>query len=577
MAIQRDEYKDESQTLLRQDEVSYMTFSGQRSDTNSNDTISQLDNEIQASSSTVMPIMGIENFDVFHQTDLNARSTPGGPNKCTPKDEKLPNVGVATDSSNLPSKDEHERVSAQLSAAERRLLWKIDIRLVPLLIICYFLQYLDKGSIGFASILGIIPDLNLHDQQYSWANSIFFFGYLFFSYPTSVMIVKFPVGKYVSVTVMSWAVILMLHAACTNGAGLMAVRFFLGVGEATVVPAFAILIGIFYKREEQPFRQCAFFIGDGIAGITGGLIAYGIAHIDGKVAVWRCLFLIYGAATIFFGGILYFALPSHPSTAYFLTEEEQKLAVQRVQGNGSRKTRKYKKNQVIEALKDPQAWLLTMNTFCVNVATGGLSSFGNIIIKGFGFDLFSTLLLQIPFGVSQIIFVSIGAYPGSFVKNARLFAMMFFMAVSITGTLMMFLIPAEHRAARVAGACLTSAFSANLPMATSMVTSNITGFTKKATVMSMVFVAYCVGRIVGPHFFLDSESPRYQTGMRTIISVFSIAGAIAIVLRIYLMRENARRDKAMENSSDARIHLRDDLDESMDITDREDMFFRYLM
>tara|TARA_R110002060_G_scaffold17498_4_gene24311 strand:+ start:520 stop:840 length:321 start_codon:yes stop_codon:yes gene_type:complete len=86
---------------------------------------------------------------------------------------------------------------------------------------------------------------------------------------------------------MAWAVILMLHAACANGASLMAVRFFLGIGEATVVPAFAILIGMFYKREEQPFRQCAFFIGDGIAGITGGLIAFGIAHIDGKLAAWR--------------------------------------------------------------------------------------------------------------------------------------------------------------------------------------------------------------------------------------------------------------------------------------------------
>ena len=79
----------------------------------------------------------------------------------------------------------------------------------------------------------------------------------------------------------------MLHAACTNGAGLMAVRFFLGIGEATVVPAFAILIGLFYKREEQPMRQCAFFLGDGVAGITGGLIAYGIAHINGKLATWR--------------------------------------------------------------------------------------------------------------------------------------------------------------------------------------------------------------------------------------------------------------------------------------------------
>ncbi|PVH81828.1 MFS general substrate transporter [Cadophora sp. DSE1049] len=458
-----------------------------------------------------------------------------------------------------------------------RNLIQVPHRLVPLLTICYFLQYLDKGSIGFASILGIIPDLSLHDQQYSWANSIFFFGYLIFSYPTSILIVKFPIGKYVSVTVMAWAVILMLHAACTNGAGLMAVRFFLGIGEATVVPAFAILIGMFYKREEQPFRQCAFFIGDGIAGVTGGLIADGIAHIDGKLAVWRCLFLIYGAATVFFGAILYFTLPSHPATAYFLTEDEQKLAAQRVRGNGSRKTGKYKKSQIVEAFKDPQAWLLTMNTFCVNVATGGLSGFGNIIIQGFGFDLFSTLLLQIPFGVSQIVFVSIGAYLGSFVKNARLFAMIFFMVVSITGTLMMFLIPAEHRAARVAGACLTSAFSANLPMATSMVTSNITGFTKKATVMSMVFVAYCVGRIVGPHFFLDSESPRYQTGMRTILSVFSIAAAMAVILRIYLMRENARRDRSMEHASDARINGLNETEDDLDITDREDLTFRYLM
>tara|TARA_R110002060_G_scaffold17498_4_gene24312 strand:+ start:850 stop:1164 length:315 start_codon:yes stop_codon:yes gene_type:complete len=83
--------------------------------------------------------------------------------------------------------------------------------------------------------------------------------------------------------------------------------------------------------------------------------------------------LIYGAATVFFGAILFFALPSHPSTAYFLTEDEQKLAVHRVRGNGSKKTGKYKKSQIIEAFKDPQAWLLTMNTFCVNVATGGLS------------------------------------------------------------------------------------------------------------------------------------------------------------------------------------------------------------
>ncbi|KAG4415960.1 hypothetical protein IFR04_010910 [Cadophora malorum] len=577
MAGKNNRYKKEEESLLRPSELTYNTFSENTLASRSTLTTSSSHESSQASSSKMMPIMGSENFDALHHDDLNAQSASDEPAQYVKKDEKMPEVGVVRISSSHDAKVENEEITAQNIAAEKRLLRKIDLRLVPLLIICYFLQYLDKGSIGFASILGIIPDLNLHDQQYSWANSSFFFGYSIFSYPTSVLIVKFSVGKYVSITVMAWAVILMLHAACANGAGLMAARFFLGIGEATVVPAFAILIGMFYKREEQPFRQCAFFIGDGIAGITGGLIAFGIAHIDGKLAAWRCLFLIYGAATVFFGAILFFALPSHPSTAYFLTEDEQKLAVHRVRGNGSKKTGKYKKSQIIEAFKDPQAWLLTMNTFCVNVATGGLSGFGNIIIQGFGYDLFSTLLLQIPFGASQIVFVSIGAYLGSFIKNARLFAMIFFMVVSITGTLMMFLIPAEHRAARVAGACLTSAFSANLPMATSMVTSNITGFTKKATVMSMVFVAYCVGRIVGPHFFLDSESPKYQTGMRTILSVFSIAAAIAIVLRIYLVRENARRDRAMEGVTVEDMNRYIEVEDELDITDSEDLSFRYLM
>ncbi|KAH8790754.1 putative allantoate permease [Hyaloscypha finlandica] len=460
---------------------------------------------------------------------------------------------------------------------ERRVLRKIDLRLVPLLIICYFLQYLDKATLGFASIMGIIEDNNLQGQEYSWANSIFFFGYLAFTFPTSVLIVKFPIGKYVSITVMVWAIILMLHAATHNFSGLMAVRFFLGVGEATVVPAFALLIGTFYKREEQPFRQCAFFLGDGIAGILGGLIVWGIAHIQGKLQTWKYLFLIYGAITAFFGAILFFTLPDGPSKSKFLTEEERAIAVDRVQMNGGKKVVSYQRYQVIEALSDPQAWLLVLNTFCVNVATGGLSSFGYILIQGFGFSLFSTLLLQMPAGAAQIIFVCIGAYFGTYVKNARLLTMVFFMLVSITGTAMMFAIPAQHRVARFAGSCLASAFSANLPMATSMVTSNIAGFTKKATVMAMIFVAYCVGRIAGPQFFLQSEYPKYPTGLKAILAVFSCAAVIALILRAYLMWENAKRDKeagATLGASNESSEL-SEIDENF--TDRENRNFRYLL
>lgn len=78
-----------------------------------------------------------------------------------------------------------------------------------------------------------------------------------------------------------------MHAACHNFAGLMAVRFFLGVAEATVAPAFAILVGTFYKRSEQPLRQCLWFVGNALAGVFGGLIGYGIAHIKSDFALWK--------------------------------------------------------------------------------------------------------------------------------------------------------------------------------------------------------------------------------------------------------------------------------------------------
>lgn len=79
----------------------------------------------------------------------------------------------------------------------------------------------------------------------------------------------------------------MVHAACHDFAGIATVRFFLGITEATVAPAFAILVGSFYKRSEQPLRQCFWFVGNAFAGIIGGLIAYGIAHINSGFAQWK--------------------------------------------------------------------------------------------------------------------------------------------------------------------------------------------------------------------------------------------------------------------------------------------------
>lgn len=78
----------------------------------------------------------------------------------------------------------------------------------------------------------------------------------------------------------------MLTAVVSNSAGLFAVRFFLGVCEAPIGPGLAVSIAMWYKRSEQPLRHAAWFLGNSFAGIVGGLMAYGIGHID-SIAPWK--------------------------------------------------------------------------------------------------------------------------------------------------------------------------------------------------------------------------------------------------------------------------------------------------
>lgn len=78
----------------------------------------------------------------------------------------------------------------------------------------------------------------------------------------------------------------MVTAAVSNTAGLFAVRFFLGVFEAPIGPGLAVCIAMWYKRSEQPLRHAAWFLGNSCAGIAGGLMAYGIGHID-SIAPWK--------------------------------------------------------------------------------------------------------------------------------------------------------------------------------------------------------------------------------------------------------------------------------------------------
>lgn len=99
-------------------------------------------------------------------------------------------------------------------------------------------------------------------QQYSLVSSIFYFGYLVWAYPNTLLIARLPTAKYLAANTLFWGAVVALTAACTNFGGLMAVRFLLGVAEATITPAFMFITSTWYTRDEIPTRTGMWFAGN---------------------------------------------------------------------------------------------------------------------------------------------------------------------------------------------------------------------------------------------------------------------------------------------------------------------------
>ncbi|KAG5815079.1 hypothetical protein H9Q74_010630 [Fusarium xylarioides] len=287
---------------------------------------------------------------------------------------------------------------------------------------------------------------------------------------------------------------------------------------------------------------------------------------------FKAIFICFGALTIAVSIMVLLFLPDTPANARFLTQDERAQAVARVEGNMTGiKNDKWKREQVMEALCDPNAWLLAVAYLASIIPNNGLLTFNTIVIQGLGFSVLKTLLINILPSVFQLVFVLISVIGSTYLPNTRLLFMTFNVVVSIVGAVMVREVDPAYKWTRVMGCALGVAFTANFPMTMAMVSSNFAGFTKKTTVSAMVFIAYCAGNIVGPHLFFPSEAPGYKSGFLAVMICLAISAVLCIALRFYLIWENKKRDDAgdaIEGSLEG-INLSDK-------TDREIPQFRYI-
>lgn len=427
----------------------------------------------------------------------------------------------------------------------KRVVSKIDWRVVSVLFGTYLLQYLDKNSLNFASVYGLKKGTNLHGQQYSWLSSIFYLAYLVAQFPSTYALQVLPIGRFVSIITITWGVILMTTPACTSFAGIATNRFFLGFTEAAINPAFVFIMSIWYTSDEQPLRLEAYYCTNGIATMFGGLIGYAVGHITTGLARWMYVFLIFGALSVFWGIVSLLFLPDQPSTARFLDEREKAIAIARVSRNKQGvRNHHFRWYQAVQCARDPKTWILFLMAVAAQVPNAAITSFTSLIIDGFGFDTLGSQYLQIPGGAVQFLALIIGGWVCTRWPNSRCVTMIVANAVCILGAALLVGLPDSNKWGRLVALWLCYFQGLGFSMSLTMVSSNVAGSTKKQLTAAVLFTGYCVGNIIGPQTFIDSEAPGYHSAYIAMLVGYTIKLLMVVILYIYMYRVNKARDAA---------------------------------
>ncbi|KAJ5228209.1 hypothetical protein N7489_008917 [Penicillium chrysogenum] len=428
-------------------------------------------------------------------------------------------------------------------AMAKRVLRKIDRRLIPLLFTTYMFNFMDKTILSSASVFGLRDDTGLVGQQYSWVSSVFYFGYLGWVYPTTLLIARLPAAKYLTANTLFWGAVVALTAACTNFGGLITVRFLLGVAEATITPAFMFITSTWYTRDEIPTRTGLWFAGNSVGGIISSLLAYGLGHVKDHVGPWRWMFIVLGCGTFLWGFAVWTLLPDSISKAKFLSEEERQFASNRaaVSGTGATEKTTWRWGQVVECLTDPKTWLIFGLELCTQIPNGGTQNFANLVIVSFGFTNLQSTLLTIPYSLIAVATITGTGWLAGRFRQLNCLLIVGVVLPCVVGSAIIYSRAHIVLNVQLFGYFLLSTGPAAMPLAMSLVQANYRGVTKKMTVTAMLFLAYCAGNISGPHFFLSEEAPTYDTAFRTIMICYALTVILALALRFYLQWTNARR------------------------------------
>ncbi|RYP85422.1 hypothetical protein DL769_000975 [Monosporascus sp. CRB-8-3] len=390
---------------------------------------------------------------------------------------------------------------------ERKIVMRIDWRLVPFLCILYLLAFLDRVNIANARSFHLMEDLKLQGVEYNT-------GFV------------------------------------QNYGGLLATRFFLGLFEAGMFPGCFYLLSMWYRRSEAQKRYSLFFSSTSLAGAFGGLLASAIGKMDGIRGYhgWRWIFILEGILTCAIALLFFFIFPSFPEQAKWLNEEERAYVKARLQADTGRNAaeRKVSFRDFLTVMKDHRVWLGGLMYFGLIVPAYGYAYFAPTIISTYNYNPIQTQLHSVPPWAASFGFSLLIAALSDATKLRAPFALAP-LALSIAGFGILLSVHDKTQVQYAALCLVTMGTYGAMPIIVCWFNMNLGGHHRRSIGTAWQVGFGNIGGIIATYSFLSTDAPRFVKGYAIAIS-FTILSIIACTIYlISIIVENRKRAKSARN------------------------------
>ena len=271
-----------------------------------------------------------------------------------------------------------------MTPLEQRTIAKVTARLVPFLIVCFFVAYLDRVNVSFAA-LTMNKDLGLSESAFGFGAGIFFLAYFLFEVPSNLFLERVGARKWIARIMFTWGVCSGGMAFINGATGFYAVRVLLGIAEAGFFPGVIFYLTLWFPSVYRARIIGYFMAAIPLSTVIGAPVSGLLLGLDGFGGLkgWQWLFILEATPALILSVVVFLYMTDRPADATWLTQEERAWLVARLDDE-RRQRERVRRYTTMEALRNPKVLALSVVYFGAVALNYGLSFFLPQIVKAFG-------------------------------------------------------------------------------------------------------------------------------------------------------------------------------------------------